>query len=127
MILSTEREDPDFKVTIGQPPWAQRLKTWENGRRRSASDTTPASNNNNNSNSNGGDDTRQPVFVWRNEEPAPLKNQPPGSPYAGKNPVAVWKTGTRPCKAFEFSPDGQAIALVSEDGTMKIVDAASLA
>ncbi|KAJ9109355.1 hypothetical protein QFC21_000685 [Naganishia friedmannii] len=126
MILSTEREDPDFKVTIGPPPWAQRLKTWENGRRRSASDAAAAAA----APANGGtadEHNTRPVFVWRNEEPAPLKNQPPGSPYAGKNPVAVWKTGTKPVKAFEFSPDGQAIALVSEDGTMRIVDAASLA
>ncbi|KAJ9125690.1 hypothetical protein QFC22_000653 [Naganishia vaughanmartiniae] len=126
MVLSTEREDPDFKLTIGQPPWAARLKTWENGRRRSPSDAAPPPNGTN----SGEDNNRhqQPVFVWRNEEPAPLKNQqPPGSPYAGKNPVAVWKTGMKPVKAFEFSPDGQAIALVAEDGTMRIVDAASLA
>ncbi|KAJ9106016.1 hypothetical protein QFC19_003352 [Naganishia cerealis] len=120
MILSTEREDPDFKVTIGQPPWAQRLKAWENGRRRSDSDAGLGVGS-------GKHDPRQqqqPMFVWRNEEPAPIKGQPAGSPYAGKNPIAVWKIGTKPLKALEFSPDGQAMAVVSDDGTMSIVDPA---
>lgn len=64
------------------------------------------------------------MFVWRNEEPLPLKGQQ-GSPYAGKNPIAAWKLGEKPCKAMEFSPDGQALGVVSEDGTLKIVDTAS--
>lgn len=114
MTFSTEREDPEFKVTIGTPPWANRLKSWENGRRKSSSDTgTPANTGN-----------AEEIFIWRNDEPVPLKGQQ-GSPYAGRNPVAVWKLGDKMVKGMEFSPDGQALAAVSEDGTLKIVDTAS--
>lgn len=45
--------------------------------------------------------------------------------YSGKNPMAVWKVGSRGVKQFEFSPDAQVMAAVSEDGTLKIIDAAN--
>lgn len=114
MIYSTEREDPEFKVTIGTPPWANRLKSWENGRRKSDT-ATP-----------GNTGPADEMFVWRNEEPIPIKGQQQGSPYGGRNPVAVWKLGEKMIKGMEFSPDGQALAAVSEDGTLKIVDTASV-
>jgi hypothetical protein len=115
MVFSTEREDPDFKTSIGTPPWAARLKSWENSRRKTTSTAdawaqTPAN----------GSSTDE-MFVWRNEEPIPPKGQQ-GSAYAARNPIAVWKIGDKPCKGMEFSPDGQALALVSEDGTLKMVD-----
>lgn len=38
------------------------------------------------------------------------------------NPVAVWKLSNQRINAFEFSPDNRHIAVVSEDGTMRIID-----
>ncbi|KAK9450479.1 WD40-repeat-containing domain protein [Limtongia smithiae] len=38
------------------------------------------------------------------------------------NPVAYWKVSRKPITAFAFSPDCQHIAVVSEDGYLKIID-----
>ncbi|CAJ2505475.1 Uu.00g128690.m01.CDS01 [Anthostomella pinea] len=38
------------------------------------------------------------------------------------NPVAVWKLSNQRINAFEFSPDSRHLAVVSEDGTMRIID-----
>lgn len=38
------------------------------------------------------------------------------------NPVAVWKLSNQRINAFEFSPDNRHLAVVSEDGTMRIID-----
>lgn len=38
------------------------------------------------------------------------------------NPVAVWKIGNQKINSMAFSPDGTHLAVVSEDGTLKIID-----
>ena len=38
------------------------------------------------------------------------------------NPVAVWKLGNHRINAFAFSPDSRHLAVVSEDGTLRIID-----
>lgn len=38
------------------------------------------------------------------------------------NPVAVWKLSNQRINAFSFSPDNRHLAVVSEDGTMRIID-----
>ena len=38
------------------------------------------------------------------------------------NPVAVWKLSNHRINAFAFSPDHRHIAVVSEDGSLRIVD-----
>ena len=38
------------------------------------------------------------------------------------NPVAVWKIGSSKINAFAFSPNGQQLALVAEDGSLRILD-----
>jgi len=38
------------------------------------------------------------------------------------NPVAVWKVGQQKINRMAFSPDGTHLAVVSEDGTLKIID-----
>ena len=38
------------------------------------------------------------------------------------NPVAVWKLSNHRIKAFAFSPDHRHLAVVSEDGTLRIID-----
>ncbi len=38
------------------------------------------------------------------------------------NPVAVWKLSNQRINAFNFSPDNRHLAVVSEDGTMRIID-----
>ncbi|KAK9479641.1 WD40-repeat-containing domain protein [Lipomyces japonicus] len=40
------------------------------------------------------------------------------------NPVAYWKVSHRPITAFAISPNSQYIAIVSEDGYLKIIDIA---
>ncbi|KAK9468915.1 WD40-repeat-containing domain protein [Lipomyces arxii] len=39
-----------------------------------------------------------------------------------QNPVAVWKVARKGITAFTFSPDSRYIAVVSEDGYLKIID-----
>jgi WD40 repeat protein len=38
------------------------------------------------------------------------------------NPVAVWKLSNQRINAFAFSPDNRHLAVVSEDGTLRIID-----
>ncbi|KAI3324121.1 catabolite repression protein creC [Xylariaceae sp. AK1471] len=38
------------------------------------------------------------------------------------NPVAVWKLSNQRINSFKFSPDNRHLAVVSEDGTMRIID-----
>lgn len=38
------------------------------------------------------------------------------------NPVAVWKVCSSKINAYAFSPNGRHLAIVSEDGSLRIVD-----
>lgn len=38
------------------------------------------------------------------------------------NPVALWKVSNQRTNAFAFSPDNRHLAVVSEDGTLRIID-----
>ncbi|KAI0391769.1 catabolite repression protein creC [Xylariaceae sp. FL0594] len=38
------------------------------------------------------------------------------------NPVAVWKLSNQRINSFSFSPDNRHLAVVSEDGTMRVID-----
>jgi WD40 repeat protein len=38
------------------------------------------------------------------------------------NPVAVWKLSNQRINAFAFSPDNRHLAIVSEDGSFRIID-----
>lgn len=38
------------------------------------------------------------------------------------NPVAVWKLSNQRINAFAFSPDKRHLAVVSEDGSLRIID-----
>ena len=38
------------------------------------------------------------------------------------NPVAVWKLSNQRINAFAFSPDSRHLAVVSEDGSFRIID-----
>lgn len=38
------------------------------------------------------------------------------------NPVAVWKLSNQRINAFAFSPDHRHLAVVSEDGSLRIID-----
>lgn len=38
------------------------------------------------------------------------------------NPVAAWKLSNQRINAFTFSPDNRHLAVVSEDGTLKMID-----
>lgn len=113
MTLSTEREDPDRGAATEPRPWEELLKSWERRRRGSSGGRAECSGN-----------AVKDMFVWRNEEPAPTKGKS-STPYAGKNPVAVWKLGEKSIRGIEVAPDGQSLAVVSEDGSLKIVDTAS--
>ena len=38
------------------------------------------------------------------------------------NPVAYWKLANQKPHAFSFSPDGRHLAIVSDDGTLRVLD-----
>ncbi|KAK0707560.1 WD domain-containing protein [Lasiosphaeris hirsuta] len=44
------------------------------------------------------------------------------SKYQKTNPVAVWKLSNHRINAFAFSPDNRHVAVVSEDGSLRIID-----
>lgn len=38
------------------------------------------------------------------------------------NPVSFWKLSNQPINSFAFSPDNRHLAVVSENGTLRIID-----
>lgn len=71
------------------------------------------------------------------EETSPLNEKPPSengrstslhikksvqSRNQKNNPVAVWKVSNTKINAFAFSPDNRHLAIVSEDGSLRIID-----
>ncbi|KAI1275493.1 WD40-repeat-containing domain protein [Xylaria sp. FL0933] len=62
--------------------------------------------------SNGENAPLDRISVWKSVH---SKNQK-------TNPVAVWKLSNQRINAFSFSPDNRHLAVVSEDGTMRIID-----
>lgn len=44
------------------------------------------------------------------------------SPNQKFNPVSYWKLSNQRINAYAFSPDNQHLAVVSEDGTLRIID-----
>lgn len=38
------------------------------------------------------------------------------------NPVSIWKLSNQRINAYAFSPDNRHLAVVSEDGTLRIID-----
>ena len=38
------------------------------------------------------------------------------------NPIAAWRVGSQKINAFAFSPNGQRLAVVAEDGSLRILD-----
>ncbi|KAI0477414.1 WD40-repeat-containing domain protein [Xylariaceae sp. FL0804] len=55
---------------------------------------------------------REKMAVWKSVH---SKNQK-------TNPVSVWKLSNQQINAFKFSPDNRHLAVVAEDGTMRIID-----
>lgn len=54
---------------------------------------------------------------------APLKiNKSVNSKNQKANPVASWKISNHRINGFAFSPDCRHLAVVSEDGTLRIID-----
>lgn len=39
-----------------------------------------------------------------------------------QNPVAIWKLSNQRINSFDFSPDNRHLAVVSEDGTFRVID-----
>lgn len=38
------------------------------------------------------------------------------------NPAAIWKLSNQRINSFDFSPDNRHLAVVSEDGTFRVID-----
>lgn len=72
-----------------------------------------------NTNTNGSSDTSndgsEPHIVLHVDKSVHSKNQK-------FNPVSFWKLSNQRINAFAFSPDNRHIAVVSEDGTLRIID-----
>ncbi|ORY22031.1 WD40-repeat-containing domain protein [Naematelia encephala] len=71
------------------------------------------------------------MVLWKNEDWAQLSvegqkgKKEERSPWAGKNPVAACRIGTKGITAMAYSPDGQWLAVTSDDGCLRLVDVAS--
>lgn len=73
---------------------------------------------NGNSNGNGSSDSEDglnPLTKLHVDKSVHSKNQK-------FNPVSFWKLSNQRINAFAFSPDNRHIAVVSEDGTLRIID-----
>lgn len=149
--FSTEREDPPYLVSTAPSPWSEGMRTAvfkaeEQGQAR-AVEPAPTNGASQFLQPRSGN-TAPPapptsfavevekevqkakkaemMFNWKNEEQVVDKKvamaQGGLSHWAGRNPVSVVKLGTLGIKDLEFSPDGQILAAVSDDGTLKIFD-----
>ncbi|KZS90026.1 WD40 repeat-like protein [Sistotremastrum niveocremeum HHB9708] len=49
-------------------------------------------------------------------------HSPTGKEKPARNPVAHWKVSRRPIPDFTFSPDARYVAVISEDGYLRIID-----
>jgi len=75
----------------------------------------PEENGNNTNGSSESDDGLNPVAKLHVDKSVTSKNQK-------FNPVSFWKLSNQRINAFAFSPDNRHIAVVSEDGTFRIID-----
>lgn len=122
------REDPPIQVSTVVHPWLRALNRVTT--RKHTDDITTLSTSGadvdhvvtsaGGSNGSSSFPNDAPMFVWKNEEISTGKSST-SSPWAMKNPISCRKLSSKRVKGFEFSPDGQAMAVVSEDGTLKIV------
>ncbi|KAL7420546.1 hypothetical protein Q5752_004497 [Cryptotrichosporon argae] len=67
------------------------------------------------------------LVFWKNEEWDLANNERDKKErekyvWAGKNPIAACRVGRKGLKAVAFSPDGKALAIVSDDGMLRIID-----
>ncbi|RXK35770.1 hypothetical protein M231_06956 [Tremella mesenterica] len=101
-------EDPMSMATSSSTPWTNFFAS------RAAQDQSPGD----------GEGFRDQMLIWKNEDfsvqPEKGKER---SMWAGKNPTAVWKVGKKQITAYAYSPDGRWLALTSDDGMMRLVDA----
>lgn len=68
-----------------------------------------------NGNSTSEDSVDQVIPKLRIEKSVHSKNQK-------VNPISFWKLSNQRINAFAFSPDSRHVAVVSEDGTLRIID-----
>lgn len=64
-----------------------------------------------------------PEFDWLENGHAPLQiKKSVNSKNQKANPVASWKISNHRINGFAFSPDSRHLAVVSEDGSLRIID-----
>lgn len=67
-----------------------------------------------------GSETAAPAYGTHDN--AILINKSVHSKNQKMNPVAAWKLSNQRINAFSFSPDRRQLAVVCEDGTLRIID-----
>lgn len=58
----------------------------------------------------------------KEQKPALTTKKSVNSKNQKTNPVSYWKTSNSKINAFAFSPDGRHFAVVSEDGSFRVID-----
>lgn len=69
------------------------------------------------------------MLIWKNEEfgnlaelTKKLNKGEERKPWAGRNPMGAMKLGKSAINALTYSPDARTLAVVSEDGALRLVD-----
>ncbi|WWD18757.1 hypothetical protein CI109_103212 [Kwoniella shandongensis] len=127
-------EDPANLSTAQVKPWETYLKD-EQARlsastSRVAINSSTAGSTKNGSSEAGDSEISDELIRWKNEDWALLSPENARSKdkvtsiWAGKNPIAAVKIGKSKVNSMTYSPDGRFLAVVSEDGCLRLVDVA---
>jgi hypothetical protein len=107
-VYSTEREDPNVSAASPPPPWSNGLQAFRKRASAAAAARTAAPSTSSPSlafgtanvwdaGSNSAIDQKDEMFIWKNEEPVDAKGKG-ATPWGGRNPVAVWRIGSKNVK-----------------------------
>lgn len=120
VVYDKEKEDAIFTAEDHDPRPSQDSSSSSSS--ASKGDHTAKSNNNSNNNNNNNNYYNNDNNVSSGTGCKIQIHKSVHSKSQKTNPIAVWKLSNQRINAFAFSPDNRHLAVVSEDGSLRIID-----